>query len=115
MSRAQVRLRDAEDLGAELASLHEWLSREQEFRGRVQREAPDAQAGEMGGLTDVLMVALGSGGAMTVLLQSLSTWLNARRPELSVELIRPDGTAVTVHASGSVAAKVVDALDDPPD
>jgi hypothetical protein len=114
VSSVRLRLRDVTDLGVELASLREWLSSEPEFRGRVQRDTPPAQPTDMGGLSDVLVVAVGSGGAMTVLLQSLGTWLKARRPEVSVEVTSPDGSTMKVQASGSAASKVADALDRPP-
>ncbi len=44
----------------------------------------------MGGLTETLTVALGSGGAVAVLAGTLSAWLSARRTRISVEIIDGD-------------------------
>jgi hypothetical protein len=89
------------------------LSVETEFRGRVHPEGEPPAPGEMGAVTDVLVVALSSGGAITVLLSSITTWLKARRPEVSIEVTSADGSTVRVNAKGQVANKVADALDPP--
>ena len=82
---------------AELASLNEWLRRTDELRGRV-RPVPKVPApGEMGGAIDVLVVAAGAGGVLTVLANSLSVWLSRpRRSSVTVAVERPDGTRVEI-------------------
>ncbi|MBC2864486.1 hypothetical protein H1R13_05595 [Streptomyces mexicanus] len=50
----------------------------------------------MGGVLDVLVVALGSGGAGAVLAQSLATWLAGRRADITVTVRSPEGREVTV-------------------
>jgi cytidylate kinase len=46
----------------------------------------------MGALSDVLIVALGSGGAGVVLARSLSLWIQHRTADLKVTLKGPAGT-----------------------
>ena len=110
----KLQLSGARDVGSELMSLREWLSSEPEFRGHLYGEGEESTPGAMGAVSDVLVVALGSGGAMTVLFQSLNAWLQARRPEVSVDVTNPDGSTVRISASGSAATKVVDNLKPPP-
>ncbi|MEK8104842.1 hypothetical protein NKG94_05875 [Micromonospora sp. M12] len=43
------------------------------------------------GATDVLLVAVGSGGAAMVLVQAIAGWLTHRREDVTVKLTRPDG------------------------
>ena len=81
---------------AALASLNEWLRRADELRGRV-RPVPKVPApGEMGGAIDVLVVAAGAGGVLTVLANSLSVWLAKPRRSVTVAVERPDGTRVEI-------------------
>ncbi|MGW8332558.1 effector-associated constant component EACC1 [Streptomyces sp. NPDC055897] len=84
-----------------LSSLHAWLQREDELRGRLRMEgsaAASETSEEMGGLLDVLSIAVGSGGAGAVLARSLSTWLSHRHTELKVNITAPDGRSLEVDA-----------------
>jgi hypothetical protein len=69
----------------------------------------------MGSVADVLMVALGSGGAATVLLGSLRTWLEQRQSRLSVEVELPDRRVVRISASGPAADLLAGKTDLDPD
>ena len=40
----------------------------------------------MGSITDVLTVALGSGGATSVLAQTIKTWLSTRRSDVRIKI-----------------------------
>ncbi|MET9148186.1 MULTISPECIES: hypothetical protein [unclassified Streptomyces] len=80
----------------ELTGLTDWLSREDEFRGRTAVERPDAPPDHMGGLTEVVIVALGAQGAGTALAASLSVWIRHRRPSADIEVTGPDGASVKV-------------------
>lgn len=63
----------------ELRALHDWLLQEPGLsNSKVSRPVPLPSRGEMGALSDVLIVALGAGGAGTVLADALSTWLRTR-------------------------------------
>ncbi|MFJ1562297.1 effector-associated constant component EACC1 [Streptomyces mirabilis] len=80
-----------------LRSLLDWLHHEDELRGRVVLERAAPRSGEMGGLVDALVVALGSGGAGAVLARSLSTWLWQRRSDLKIT-ITSDGRTIELDA-----------------
>ncbi|MGW3447327.1 effector-associated constant component EACC1 [Streptomyces sp. NPDC001076] len=56
-----------EDVETELLALRDWLDLEDVLRGRVDVRRRMMQPGHMGAGFDVLMVALGSGGAGAVL------------------------------------------------
>ncbi|MGD0699140.1 MAG: hypothetical protein ABSA02_04565 [Trebonia sp.] len=61
-----------------IQSLADWLAAERELRGRVQTIDGSIREGQLGAVTEMITVALGSGGAGTVLASSLITWLKAR-------------------------------------
>ncbi|MET8267129.1 hypothetical protein ABZU92_24450 [Micromonospora arida] len=65
-------------------SLGSWLRAEDRLREKVIT-APDA------GATDVLLVAVDSGGAVMVLVQAIAAWLTHRREDVTVKLTRADG------------------------
>ncbi len=68
-------------------SLREWLAHEDELRGRVSIDQETLKPGQMGLLSDVLVVALSGGSAVTVLARSLPTWLKQRRADVTVEIV----------------------------
>ena len=82
------------------AALFEWLRREDGLRGRVQIKRLAPQPGHMGDLANIITVAIGSGGVVSILLTSLSTWLSQRRNEVSVEVTFPDGRSIKVSSRG---------------
>ncbi|GGJ40264.1 effector-associated constant component EACC1 [Streptomyces brasiliensis] len=93
-----LRITVAEDPDA-LQSLLDWLRHEDELRGRLRLEpSGSGTGGEMGGLLDVLTIALSSGGAGAVLARSLSTWLTHRHADVKVTVRGPDGRSVEVDA-----------------
>lgn len=93
-----LRITVAEDPDA-LQSLVDWLRNEDELRGRLRLEpSSGGTGGEMGGLLDVLTIAMGSGGAGAVLARSLSTWLTHRHADVKVTVRGPDGRSVEVEA-----------------
>ncbi|MFG2358346.1 hypothetical protein [Streptomyces sp. NPDC048521] len=100
-ARCTLRLHVSAEPGVEaeahLVSLRDWLAAEEALRGRVELLAHTPQPGQMGAALDVLVVALGSGGAGAVLARSLSTWLVQRRADVTVRLSRGDGQEVTVE------------------
>jgi hypothetical protein len=82
-----------------LRSLLDWLRHEDELRGLLRLESSGSGTGaEMGGLLDVLTIAMGSGGVGAVLARSLSTWLTQRHTDVKVTVKRPDGRSVEVDA-----------------
>jgi hypothetical protein len=80
-----------------LRSLFDWLQLEDELRGRMRLQSSGGgTGGEMGGLLDVLTIAMGSGGAGAVLARSLSAWLTHRRADVKVTVKGPGGRSVEV-------------------
>ncbi|GAA2165045.1 effector-associated constant component EACC1 [Actinomadura napierensis] len=98
-----LRVSVADDPDA-LQSLFDWLRREDEFRGRLLLEpSGGGVGGEMGGLLDVLTIALGSGGAGAVLARSLSTWLTNRHANVKVTVSRCPTVAASRSTRSSTA------------
>lgn len=106
---ARVRL-DGGDEVSELVSLWAWLNDEDELRGRVRRVDKPIGPTELGGVVDVLTVALGSGGAGAVLGQSLITWLRTRRAHVTLTISVGDRTA-RLDATNLAASQVDGMLD----
>ncbi|MFF3951539.1 hypothetical protein ACFYYN_43160 [Streptomyces sp. NPDC001902] len=102
-----VRIRLSGDTAAaELVELANWLSREDDFRGRVSAAQPLVRAGQMGSVADVLIVALGAQGVGTVLAASLSTWIRHRRPSADIEVTGADGRGVRVSVRGCTEREI---------
>ena len=90
---AQIRITGG--TGEELAALGEWLGGEDELRGRVRTVHAPIGKTELGSITDLLTVALGTGGAGTVLASSLKTWLVTRRTTAKIT-VESAGRSVTL-------------------
>jgi hypothetical protein len=99
---AQIRITGG--IGEELAALGEWLGDEVELRGRVRTVHGSIGKTELGSITDLLTVALGTGGAGTVLASSLKTWLQTRRTTAKIT-VESAGRSVTldIRTMGEVA------------
>ncbi|MEV4000846.1 hypothetical protein [Actinomadura sp. NPDC049753] len=84
--------------GAEAESqalgLCDWLGSEDELRGRVRPRRRAPEPGEMGASVELLTVALGSGGAVAVLMQSVCTWLTSRGADVKVTVSAADGRRI---------------------
>ncbi len=94
----------------ELADLYRWLTHEREFAGRVDRlPAPLPETG-LGAVTDVVVVALGSGGAGVALAQSLRGWLSTRRRTVSVQ-VKTDKGEAKVDATNVATEDVLRVLE----
>lgn len=75
-------------------SLASWLRADDRLRGRVTAAAAAGSTpppDQMTGVTDVLLVAVGSGGAAMVLVQAVAGWLTHRREDVTVKLTHPAG------------------------
>ena len=90
---AQIRI--AGGTGEELAALGEWLGCEDELRGRIRAVRGPIGETDLGAVTELLTVALGAGGAGTVLASSLKTWLVARRTTAKIT-VESAGRSVTL-------------------
>ncbi|MGW3205602.1 effector-associated constant component EACC1 [Streptomyces sp. NPDC001135] len=83
----------------ELRSLRDWLVAEEELRGRVRLELPPPAPGALGSLVAALTVALGPGGVATAAASVLISWLRRRTGDISVKVVRPDGTSAEFSAT----------------
>ena len=91
-------------------SLSDWLRGEPELAGRLRVAGPAPGEGELGALADVLVVAVGSGGALSVLAASLKAWLaQPRRSDVRIRVQHDGGETVEIDAN-RVGGKHVDAL-----
>jgi hypothetical protein len=82
----------AEHASDELRSLDQELAESDELRGRVRPVPGQAKSSELGVADSALMVALGQGGAVTVLATAVITWLRRRVGKVSVKIAGPDKT-----------------------
>ncbi|MFD2417236.1 effector-associated constant component EACC1 [Amycolatopsis pigmentata] len=82
----------------ELRSLHDWLRRDDALRGQVEPVHADVEPGQMGGVLDALVVAVGSGGMGAVLAGSLSTWISQRRSDVKLTVTIEDGRKIELDA-----------------
>ncbi|WP_031080561.1 effector-associated constant component EACC1 [Streptomyces sp. NRRL WC-3549] len=83
----------------ELEDLGDWLSQEPELRGRVSPAPAIPSEGELGGLPEVLIAALGGGGVASALATSLSAYLSQpRRRSIRIKIKGPQGQEVEVDA-----------------
>jgi hypothetical protein len=92
-----VRLMESAD-SEDLYVLRNVLAEDPALSGHVDVLTTPAKLGEMGWIADVLEVAVGSGGAVTVLLGSITTWLRSRGTDATIRVSASDGTTVEVAA-----------------
>jgi hypothetical protein len=102
----------------ELVRLSQWLRSEDELRGRVRLAARPAEDSAMGGAFEFITVAVSSGGAVTVLVKSLFSWLSLRdKPTtMKVRFTRSNGDTAEVELDGgqdhrAVLAKLMALFD----
>jgi hypothetical protein len=116
----QIRVLNSRDHYEELVSLRDWLAAEDPLRGRVNIEQPPVGPGQMGAAVDALTVAVGAGGAVTVLANSLSVWLSHRRSDVKIKVTSDGGRSVTVSAervpdAAALVEQVLQSSEDEPD
>jgi Effector Associated Constant Component 1 len=118
----EIRISVADGDVADLESLDDWLRGERGLAGRVKLIGPVPHTGELGALTETLVVALGEGGAITVvgaaLAGALRAWLShPRRSDVTIKIHRTDGNFVEIVADRvktgdiDIAAAIRQALD----
>ena len=96
--------------------LKDWLDDVAELRGRSAVEVGATPVGQQGAVSDVLVVALGSGGVVTVLAGVLTRWIAARKPSRMTVVVRDGKKEVRVEAdqtaqSAELAASILRAID----
>ncbi|MEU6666320.1 hypothetical protein [Streptomyces sp. NPDC046727] len=87
---------DAGAAAAHLGELAEWFRHERELRGRVRMEHGDIESGHMGGLPEALVIALSSGGAVTVLARAAVEWVKHRTRDVTLKVVRASGETFEV-------------------
>ncbi len=91
----------------DLSLLRRGLVAEPELRGRVSLASKAPEESQMGSGIELLVIAIGSSGAVTALIRSLPTLLKARRAAATVELTLPDGRSVKITADSSGDAQTI--------
>jgi hypothetical protein len=113
-SRLLIEDADAGAAAAQLGELAEWLRHERELRGRIRLEqgapAPDEMSG---GLPEALVVALSTGGAVTVLARAAVEWVKHRTRDVTLKVVRANGESfeIGVQRATSDDALVAQLLD----
>jgi hypothetical protein len=82
----------------DLPDLFAWLGREDELRGKARLQSRPLGPGEMGTLPELIAIAIGGGGAVSVLAGSLSTWLAHRKSDITLKVTGRDGRIVELTA-----------------
>jgi hypothetical protein len=89
---------DAEAFAA-LEDLTTWLYGEGDLRGLVRPARPAPGPGEMGSLTDALIIAVGARGALTALAGSLRAWFaQPRRSKVTLRIPTGPDTFLEIDA-----------------
>jgi hypothetical protein len=100
----QIRVSGGDDI-KEVTALYEWLRRERGLAGAVRAVQSLPGNTELGGAISAVAVAVGAGGAGTVLARSLVAWIWTRRPSVKVTV------STKVDASARTRSVTVDARD----
>jgi hypothetical protein len=88
------------DHAAGIESINEWLRAVPDLAGRLRFAGSTPSEGELGALTDALVVAAGSGGTLSVLATSLKAWLaQPRRSDARIRIQAGDGRVVEIDAN----------------
>jgi Effector Associated Constant Component 1 len=74
-----------------LRELGEWFRADDTFRGKVNYKERPIEPGQMGGMTEAIVIAVGSGGAATTLIRQLFIWLGRRGERYTAHLTLKDG------------------------
>jgi citrate lyase alpha subunit len=81
-----------------LRSLSVFLRQDGQLHARVTLvECPPVE-GHLGTVIDMLEIAVGSGGAVTVLVTALTVWLQNRHSDISIEITNAAGAATKLEA-----------------
>lgn len=100
-----------QDSAGGIESLSDWLHGERELAGRLRLTGPVPGQNELGALADVLVVAVGSGGTLSVLATSLKAWLaQPHKPDFRVRVEGADGLTVEIDAKRADVTSVLTLL-----
>ncbi|MEV5653722.1 hypothetical protein [Streptomyces sp. NPDC052291] len=94
---AQITVTDSAER-MHLESLDSWLRMDSSFRGRTKLSGTPSE-NDLGTAVELLTVAIGSGGVISVLAASLSSWFQQpKRTDITLKVTRPNGKSVEIHA-----------------
>lgn len=106
----EIRISGSSDI-EELKNLEDWLLDEPGLAGcPVTRPAAIPEPGQMGALSDVLVVALGSGGMGVALASSLSVWLRTRVSDLSLRIQTKQGDVELTASNAKNPEALIEAI-----
>jgi hypothetical protein len=106
----QVRISVVGGDHAPLESLDGWLRQEHELAGRITFAAARPREGELGALGEALVVAVSSGGTVSVLAASLKAWiLLPHHSDVRIRVQGADGRLVEICAD-RISGEHVDSL-----
>ncbi|MFE4691699.1 hypothetical protein ACFRH6_16760 [Streptomyces sp. NPDC056749] len=95
----------------QLESLNSWLRLDSNFRGRTSLSGTPSE-GDLGTAVELLAVAIGSGGVISVLATSLSTWLQQpKKTDITLKVTGPNGTTVEIDAKRATPQEVTALLN----
>jgi len=95
----QVRISLIAGSHSDLESLQDWLRADRELAGRVMPAVRRPREGEMGVPADALVVAVSSGGVLSVLAAALKAWVSLpRRSDVRIKIQGADGSVVEIGA-----------------
>lgn len=93
-----VRVLDDES-GEGLQDLRDWLGQESDLRGKVTSVRIEPTAGQLGAGSDALTLAVGAGGAVSVLAASLKSFFaQPRRSDITITVSGKDGSSIEIDA-----------------
>jgi Effector Associated Constant Component 1 len=92
----------------ESRSLRAWLLRESDPAVRVITAGRETGPETLGATAETLQVALGTGGAATVLATSVAVWIKTRRPRVRLRLRRPDGAELVLDGEVTNPERVIE-------
>ena len=95
----------------ELQELAQWLEQYDGLAGRITAAPAGPRPGQLGPGLDALAIAVGSGGAATVLARGLVAWASSYRSQRGADVYvhasRPGGPALTVELRNITDAEAV--------
>ncbi|GAA1969769.1 effector-associated constant component EACC1 [Catenulispora subtropica] len=88
-----------DDDASDLEALADWLAAEPDLRGLIKVARPVPRPHELGAVVDVLVAAVSTGGAVSVLAGSLKTFLSQPRgAKVRIVVTRADGSTIELDA-----------------
>lgn len=94
----------------QLESLETWLRLDPSFRGRTNLAGTPSES-DLGTGIELLAVAIGSGGVISVLATSLSTWIQQpKKSDITLKVTGPTGNTVEIDAKRATPQEVNELL-----